>query len=110
MVRGRSVTELPTILNTIEPRRQRWPPEVYGITAMTGAPACIDAKNRSAIADRSEVPHRNKIPEDAKFGEAHLVGLPVGAITTAPVGHGQTSRRLRIDPTPRLALPVPEPL
>ena len=37
------------------------------------------------MADRFEVPlFRIKIREDAKFGEAHLVGLPAGHTATGP--------------------------
>lgn len=79
------VTELPTILNTIDAAvatNDRL--EVYGIIKMriwgTSVYRRVAEEQIRAIADRFEVPvFRNKIPEDAKFGEAHLVGLPVGA-------------------------------
>jgi chromosome partitioning protein len=78
------VTELPTILNAI--RAAAGPnatPEVYGIIKMriwgTSVYRRVAEEQIRSIADRFEVPlFRNKIPEDAKFGEAHLVGLPVG--------------------------------
>ena len=79
------VTELPTILNTIRATADgHGNPEVYGIIKMriwgTSVYRRIAEEQIRAIADRYEVPlFRNKIPEDAKFGEAHLVGLPVGA-------------------------------
>jgi chromosome partitioning protein len=79
------VTELPTILNTIvsvAATNDRL--EVYGIIKMriwgTSVYRRVAEEQIRAIADRYTVPvFRNKIPEDAKFGEAHLVGLPVGA-------------------------------
>ena len=79
------VTELPTILNTIrsaaDPNAR---PEVYGIIKMrvwgNSVYRRVAEEQIRTIAERYEVPlFRNKIPEDAKFGEAHLVGLPVGA-------------------------------
>ena len=79
------VTELPTILNTIRTTSDmNARPEVYGIIRMRiwGASVYrrVAEEQIREIADRFEVPlFRNKIPEDAKFGEAHLVGLPVGA-------------------------------
>jgi chromosome partitioning protein len=78
------VTELPTILNTIRATAGTAGPEVYGIVKMriwgNSVYRRIAEDQIRAIADRFEVPlFRNKIPEDAKFGEAHLVGLPVGA-------------------------------
>ncbi len=79
------VTELPTILNAIRITADtNGHPEVYGIIKMriwgTSVYRRVAEEQIRAIADRFEVPlFRNKIPEDAKFGEAHLVGLPVGA-------------------------------
>jgi chromosome partitioning protein len=78
------VTELPTILNTIIATASDSVPEVYGIIKMriwgNSVYRRVAEDQIRAIADRFEVPlFRNKIPEDAKFGEAHLVGLPVGA-------------------------------
>jgi chromosome partitioning protein len=79
------VTELPTILNTIRATADaNARPEVYGIIKMriwgSSVYRRVAEEQIRAIADRFEVPlFRNKIPEDAKFGEAHLVGLPVGA-------------------------------
>jgi chromosome partitioning protein len=79
------VTELPTILNTIRVSADtHGKPEVYGIIKMRIWGASVYRRVAEdqirAIAERYEVPvFRNKIPEDAKFGEAHLVGLPVGA-------------------------------
>lgn len=79
------VTELPTILNTIRMTADsNAQPEVYGIVKMriwgTSVYRRVAEEQIRAIAERFEVPlFRNKIPEDAKFGEAHLVGLPVGA-------------------------------
>ena len=79
------VTELPTILNAIRASaRTDGHPEVYGIIKMriwgSSVYRRIAEEQIRTIAERFEVPlFRNKIPEDAKFGEAHLVGLPVGA-------------------------------
>ena len=79
------VTELPTILNTIRAiAADTACPEVYGIIKMriwgTSVYRRVAEEQIRSIAERFEVPlFRNKIPEDAKFGEAHLVGLPVGA-------------------------------
>jgi chromosome partitioning protein len=79
------VTELPTILNAIRVSADTTAhPEVYGIIRMRiwGASVYrrVAEEQIRSIADRYEVPlFRNKIPEDAKFGEAHLAGLPVGA-------------------------------
>jgi chromosome partitioning protein len=79
------VTELPTILNTIAAAADAHArPEVYGIVKMriwgNSVYRRVAEEQIRAIADRYAVPlFRNKIPEDAKFGEAHLVGLPVGA-------------------------------
>lgn len=79
------VIELPTILNTIRTiANVDGRPEVYGIIRMriwgTSVYRRVAEEEIREIADRYEVPlFRNKIPEDAKFGEAHLVGLPVGA-------------------------------
>ena len=79
------VTELPTILNTIRMTADANARlEVYGIIKMriwgTSVYRRVAEEQIRTIAERFEVPlFRNKIPEDAKFGEAHLVGLPVGA-------------------------------
>lgn len=80
------VTELPTILNSINAAAgaAHAGPEVYGIIKMriwgNSVYRRIAEEQIRTIADQFEVPlFRNKIPEDAKFGEAHLVGLPVGA-------------------------------
>ena len=79
------VTELPTILNTIRTVTDTNPRlEVYGIVKMrvwgNSLYRRVAEDEIREIAERNEVPlFRNKIPEDAKFGEAHLVGLPVGA-------------------------------
>ncbi len=79
------VAELPTILNTIRATADvNAHPEVYGIIKMRiwgSSNYRRDAEEQiRVIAEKHEVPlFRNKIPEDAKFGEAHLVGLPVGA-------------------------------
>ena len=79
------VTELPTILNTIDAAvatNDRL--EVYGIIKMriwgNSVYRRVAEEHIRVIAEQFAVPlFRNKIPEDAKFGEAHLVGLPVGA-------------------------------
>jgi len=79
------VAELPTILTTIRSSADSHArPELYGIIRMRiwGASVYrrVAEEQIREIAERFEVPlFRNKIPEDAKFGEAHLVGLPVGA-------------------------------
>lgn len=79
------VTELPTILNAIGTAVDvNGRPEVYGVIKMrvwgNSVYRRVAEEQIRTIAERYEVPlFRNKIPEDAKFGEAHLVGLPVGA-------------------------------
>lgn len=79
------VTELPTILNTIRAAAETYrQPEVYGIIKLRiwGASVYrrVAEEQIRSIADDYGVPlFRNKIPEDARFGEAHLVGMPVGA-------------------------------
>lgn len=79
------VTELPTILNAIGAAAgAQTHPEIYGIIKMriwgNSVYRRIAEEQIRTIADKFAVPvFRNKIPEDAKFGEAHLVGLPVGA-------------------------------
>lgn len=79
------VNELPNILQTIRRTADlNGRPEVYGIIKMrvwgNSSYRRIAEDEIRVLADRFEVPlFRNKIPEDAKFGEAHLVGLPVGA-------------------------------
>jgi chromosome partitioning protein len=79
------VNELPTILETIRKSSDlNGRPEVYGIIKMriwgNSSYRRVAEDEIRVMADRFEVPlFRNKIPEDAKFGEAHLVGLPVGA-------------------------------
>jgi cellulose biosynthesis protein BcsQ len=79
------VTELPTILNTVRAAADlNTRLEVYGIIKMrvwgNSLYRRIAEEETREISERYEVPlFRNKIPEDAKFGEAHLVGLPVGA-------------------------------
>jgi chromosome partitioning protein len=79
------VNELPVILNSIRKTTDaNGRPEVYGIIKMRvwgNSSYRRRAEDQiRVVADRFEVPlFRNKIPEDAKFGEAHLVGLPVGA-------------------------------
>ena len=79
------VAELPTILNTIRATADaNGHPEVYGVIKMriwgSSNYRRVAEDQIRVIADKYEVPlFRNKIPEDAKFGEAHLVGLPVGA-------------------------------
>jgi chromosome partitioning protein len=79
------VTELPTILNTIRAAADAHArPEMYGIIKMriwgNSVYRRVAEEEIRVVAERYEVPlFRNKIPEDAKFGEAHLVGLPVGA-------------------------------
>jgi chromosome partitioning protein len=79
------VNELPKILETIRMTAESTGrPEVYGIIKMrvwgNSSYRRLAEDEIRVMADRHEVPlFRNKIPEDAKFGEAHLVGLPVGA-------------------------------
>lgn len=79
------VTELPTILNTVVGVCDgAATPEVYGVIRMriwgNSVYRRIAEDQIREIADRYEVPlFRHKVPEDAKFGEAHLLGLPVGA-------------------------------
>ena len=78
------VSELPTILSAIadsyDAHRR---PEVYGIIRTRGWGSSVYRRVAEdpirVIAEQFEAPLvRNKVPEDAKFGEAHLVGLPVG--------------------------------
>jgi chromosome partitioning protein len=79
------VTELPTILNTVAAIASGAPtPEVFGIVRMriwgNSVYRRIAEDQIREIAERFGVPlFRHKVPEDAKFGEAHLLGLPVGA-------------------------------
>lgn len=79
------VTELPTILNTVAAIASGAPtPVVFGIIRMriwgNSVYRRIAEDQIRQIADRFGVPlFRHKVPEDAKFGEAHLLGLPVGA-------------------------------
>ncbi len=77
------VTELPTILNAIaESVAGHGRPEVYGVirTRVWGNSIYrrVAEDQIRVIADQFGVPlFRNKVPEDAKFGEAHLIGVPV---------------------------------
>jgi chromosome partitioning protein len=79
------VSELPTILNAISASAtQGGRPEVYGIvrTRVWGNSVYrrVAEDQIRVIADQYGVPlFKHKVPEDAKFGEAHLIGLPVGA-------------------------------
>ena len=79
------VTELPTILNTIRAAAETYrQPEVYGIIKLriwgNSVYRRVAEEQIRTIADEYGVPLlQNKVPEDARFGEAHLVGLPVGA-------------------------------
>jgi len=79
------VSELPTILSAIaDSVATHRRPEVYGIirTRVWGNSIYrrVAEDQIRTIAGQFDVPlFRNKVPEDAKFGEAHLVGLPVGA-------------------------------
>ena len=79
------VSELPTILAAIADSTEGLGrPEVYGVikTRVWGNSIYrrVAEQQIRTIADQYEVPvFRHKVPEDAKFGEAHLVGMPVGA-------------------------------
>jgi chromosome partitioning protein len=79
------VTELPTILNTVAAIADGTSsPEVWGVIRMriwgNSVYRRIAEEQIREISERYEVPlFRHKVPEDAKFGEAHLLGLPVGA-------------------------------
>jgi chromosome partitioning protein len=79
------VAELPTILNAVADSGTRYGrPEVYGVirTRVWGNSIYrrVAEDQIRTIANQYSVPlFRNKVPEDAKFGEAHLVGMPVGA-------------------------------
>ncbi|MBI4884976.1 MAG: ParA family protein [Actinobacteria bacterium] len=79
------VTELPTILNTIRAAAESYQqPEVYGVIKLriwgSSVYRRVAEEQIKTITDEYGVPlFRNKVPEDARFGEAHLVGLPVGA-------------------------------
>ena len=95
------VAELPTILNTIRGTADaNGRPEVYGIIKMriwgSSNYRRLAEDQIRVIAEKHEVPlFRNKIPEDAKFGEAHLAGCQSARTTTAP---GQR-RRTATSPT-----------
>jgi chromosome partitioning protein len=79
------VAELSTILNLVDACRGRSErPRVVGIvrTRVWGNAIyrrVAEDQIRKIAVDRGVTLFRNKIPEDAKFGEAHLMGLPVGA-------------------------------
>lgn len=79
------VSELPTILYAIsESAASHSRPEVFGIvrTRVWGNSIYrrVAEDQIRSIAEQFDAPlFKNKVPEDAKFGEAHLVGLPVGA-------------------------------
>ena len=79
------VAELPTILNAVADSVADYGrPAVYGIvrTRVWGNSIYrrVAEDQIRTIAGEFGVPlFRNKVPEDAKFGEAHLVGMPVGA-------------------------------
>ena len=79
------VAELPTILNAVADSAAGYGrPAVYGIvrTRVWGNSIYrrVAEDQIRTIAGEFGVPlFRNKVPEDAKFGEAHLVGMPVGA-------------------------------
>jgi chromosome partitioning protein len=79
------VAELSTILNLVDAQRGRSDrPRVLGIvrTRVWGNAIyrrVAEDQIRKIAADRGVKLFRNKIPEDAKFGEAHLMGVPVGA-------------------------------
>lgn len=95
------VTELPTILNMVEAVAQGGPkPAVWGIIRMrvwgNSVYRRVAEEQIRQIAERYDVPlFRNKVPEDAKFGEAHLLGLPVGAYL--PVARSATAYRFIAD-------------
>lgn len=78
------VSELPTILSAIDDSFEVYErPEVYGVirTRVWGNSIYrrVAEEQIRVIAEQFAVPlFKNKVPEDAKFGEAHLVGLPVG--------------------------------
>jgi chromosome partitioning protein len=79
------VAELPTILNAVAAARgaaQR--PEVVGVVRSrvwgNSVYRRVAEEQIRVIAEEFGVPvFRHKVPEDAKFGEAHLVGQAVGA-------------------------------
>ncbi len=79
------VAELPTILNAVTASSAaHGRPDVVGVirTRVWGNSVYrrVAEDQIRAIAEEYDVPlFRNKVPEDAKFGEAHLVGMPVGA-------------------------------
>lgn len=79
------VAELPTILNAVADSAAGYGrPDVYGVirTRVWGNSIYrrVAEDQIRTIANEFGVPlFRNKVPEDAKFGEAHLVGMPVGA-------------------------------
>jgi chromosome partitioning protein len=77
------VAELPTILNMVRShRRPSGRPHLLGIvrTRVWGNAIyrrVAEDQIRAVAAARGVRLYRNKIPEDARFGEAHLLGLPV---------------------------------
>jgi len=79
------VAELATILNMVDAHRgPDGRPRVLGIVRSRVWGNAIyrrvaEDQIRSIAAERGVRLYRNKIPEDAKFGEAHLLGLAVGA-------------------------------
>jgi chromosome partitioning protein len=79
------VAELPTVLNMVSacagPMQQ---PQVFGIarTRVWGNAIyrrVAEDQIRALASARGIRVYRNKVPEDARFGEAHLLGLPVSA-------------------------------
>ena len=79
------VAELPTILRAIATTSATYgQPAVYGVirTRVWGNSVYrrVAEDQIRAVTEQFGVPlFRNKVPEDARFGEAHLLGLPVGA-------------------------------
>jgi chromosome partitioning protein len=79
------VAELPTILNVVDAATgPDGRPEVFGVIRVrvwgNSVYRRVAEDQIRVIASEYEVPLlRHKVPEDAKFGEAHLLGMPVGA-------------------------------
>lgn len=78
------VAELPTVLQAIDDVAPKGIGAVFGIVKIrvwgNSVYRRVAEEQIRMIADNFGAPlFRNKVPEDARFGEAHLVGLPVGA-------------------------------
>ena len=81
------VAELPTVLNMLSASASAWGPQRSRVLGIARTRVWGNAIYRRVaedhireIADARDIRvYRNKVPEDAKFGEAHLLGLAVNA-------------------------------